>query len=66
MTRVLSTPYGSEVTSAYYYENVKGYNYLLAVIQHPYGEGNTAGKLADAENTGEPALTPRRPCRPLA
>lgn len=45
LTRILSTPYGSETTSPYYYPNVRGFGYVMAVVQHPYGEsdGDKAG-----------------------
>lgn len=46
LTRILSTPYGSETTSAYWYPNVDGHGYLMAVVQHPYGESDE-DKLAD-------------------
>ncbi len=48
MTRILSTPYGSETTSPYWYPDVHGYSYLAAVVQHPYGEPN-AGDPDPAE-----------------
>ncbi|RXJ86315.1 PhoX family phosphatase [Arcobacter sp. CECT 8985] len=40
LTRILTSPYGSETTSPYYYNNIGGHGYLMAVIQHPYGEGD--------------------------
>lgn len=40
LTRILSTPYGSETTSPYIYTNINGFGYLMAVIQHPYGESD--------------------------
>ena len=46
LTRIFSTPYGSETTSAYTYNNVGGHGYIMAVVQHPYGESDT-DKLAD-------------------
>ena len=46
LTRVFSTPYGSETTSLYSYSNVGGHGYLMAVVQHPYGESDE-DKLAD-------------------
>jgi uncharacterized protein len=39
-TRMLSTPYGSETTSTYFYPNINGYAYIAAVVQHPYGESD--------------------------
>ena len=46
LTRIFSTPYGSETTSAYTYNNVGGHGYIMAVVQHPYGESDE-DKLAD-------------------
>ena len=48
LTRIQSTPYGSETTSVYWYENLGGHGYLMSVVQHPFGEpdkttGNTEG-----------------------
>jgi secreted PhoX family phosphatase len=41
LTRVMSTPYGSEVTSPFYYKNIDDtYDYLVTVVQHPYGESD--------------------------
>ncbi|PTW51410.1 PhoX family protein [Rhodovulum kholense] len=47
LTRIFSTPYGSETTSTYWYPNIGGHGYLMAVVQHPYGESDE-DKLADA------------------
>jgi secreted PhoX family phosphatase len=41
LTRIQTTPYGSETTSPYFYPNYHGFGYLMSVIQHPYGEGTT-------------------------
>jgi len=38
LTRIASTPYGSETTSLYYYPNFNGFGYVVFVVQHPYGE----------------------------
>lgn len=46
LTRIFSTPYGSETTSVYWYPNIGGHGYLMAVAQHPYGESDE-DKLAD-------------------
>ncbi|MFO1039471.1 MAG: DUF839 domain-containing protein [Geminicoccaceae bacterium] len=40
LTRILTTPYGAETTSVYAYPNVNGHGYLMAVVQHPYGESD--------------------------
>jgi secreted PhoX family phosphatase len=47
LTRIFSSPYGSETTSAYWYPNLGGHGYLMAVVQHPYGESDE-DKLTDA------------------
>ncbi len=47
LTRILTTPYGSETTSPYYYNNIKGHGYLMTVVQHPYGEGDALTKEKD-------------------
>lgn len=46
LTRIQTTPYGSETTSPYFYPNINGWGYLMSVIQHPYGESDT-DKLSD-------------------
>lgn len=40
LTRILSTPYGSEATSVYHYPDINGWSYLMTVVQHPYGESD--------------------------
>lgn len=40
LTRILTTPYGSEATSVDWYPNVMGHAYLMAVVQHPFGESD--------------------------
>lgn len=40
LTRILTTPYGSETTSPYWYTNINGFAYLAGVVQHPYGESD--------------------------
>lgn len=47
LTRIQTTPYGSETTSPYYYNNIGGYGYLMSVVQHPYGEGDAITKEED-------------------
>ena len=34
----MSTPYGAEATSVDWYPDVNGHGYLMAVVQHPFGE----------------------------
>jgi len=40
LTRIMTTPYGSETTSPYFYRNINGFSYMMAVVQHPYGESD--------------------------
>jgi len=40
LTRILSSPVGAEVTSPMYYRNINGWDYITAVIQHPYNESD--------------------------
>lgn len=49
LTRILSTPYGSETTSPYYYPNINGFGYLMTVVQHPYGESDQGKATSDAD-----------------
>lgn len=37
LTRIVSTPYGSETTSPYWYD-INGFGYMSLVTQHPFGE----------------------------
>ncbi|MCB1764830.1 MAG: DUF839 domain-containing protein [Candidatus Competibacteraceae bacterium] len=41
LTRIQTTPYGSETTSPYFYANVGGHGYIMSVVQHPYGESDS-------------------------
>jgi secreted PhoX family phosphatase len=56
LTRIQTTPYGSETTSPYWYPNINGYGYLMSVIQHPYGESDgemyNEGSSTDRAYTG--------------
>ncbi len=40
LDRILTTPYGSETTSPYWYSDIGGFGYLMTVAQHPYGESD--------------------------
>ncbi|KAG2443999.1 hypothetical protein HYH02_009199 [Chlamydomonas schloesseri] len=42
LTRIFTTPYGSETTSPYWYGNVNGHAYITATVQHPYGESDSS------------------------
>lgn len=44
LTRIQTTPYGSEVTGMYYYPSLNGFGYIMSIVQHPYGESDT-GKV---------------------
>jgi len=46
LTRIQTTPYGSETTSPYFYPDINGFAYLMSVVQHPYGESD-ADKLEE-------------------
>jgi secreted PhoX family phosphatase len=46
LTRIQTTPYGSETTSPYLYPDINGWSYIMSVVQHPYGESDE-DKLAD-------------------
>ena len=56
LTRLFTTPYGSETTSPYFYPDINGKGYLMAVVQHPYGESDqsqlVAGSGDDRAYTG--------------
>ncbi len=56
LTRIQTTPYGSETTSVYWYPNINGFGYLMSVIQHPFGESDStkynAGSSADRGYAG--------------
>lgn len=52
LTRIFSTPYGSETTSPFWYPNINGFGYLMGVVQHPYGESDQ-DKRKDKSNTKE-------------
>ena len=53
LVRIFSTPYGAETTSPYWYPKLggKGWDYITAVVQHPYGESDET-RIGDAANTG--------------
>jgi uncharacterized protein len=52
MTRLLTSPYGAEVTSPYWVPKLGNFGYLLSAVQHPYTEGPGAGRANDPEATG--------------
>lgn len=52
LTRILTTPYGSETTSPYFYRNLNGFSYLMTVIQHPFGESDEDSLQTDEEARG--------------
>jgi hypothetical protein len=55
LTRIETTPYGSETTSLYFINNIKGFGYIMSVIQHPYGEGDALTKEKDMPNMAKTA-----------
>ncbi|GAA0352633.1 DUF839 domain-containing protein [Bowmanella denitrificans] len=50
LSRIQTTPYGSETTSPYWYPNINGWAYLTSVIQHPYGESDGDKDTGTGEN----------------
>jgi len=52
LTRVQTTPYGSETTSPYFYPNINGFAYMMSVIQHPFGESDQDALQVDEEARG--------------
>jgi secreted PhoX family phosphatase len=48
LTRIQTTPYGSETTSPYIYRDINGFGYLMSVVQHPFGESDD-DKLNEAQ-----------------
>ncbi len=52
LTRIQTTPYGSETTSPYWYGNYGGHGYLMSVIQHPYGESDQDKARNPADTMG--------------
>lgn len=48
LTRIQTTPYGSETTSPYFYPDINGWAYLMSVVQHPFGESD-ADKLKEPD-----------------
>lgn len=52
LTRIQTTPYGSETTSPYFYPDINGFAYLMSVVQHPYGESDSDQLEAPAEQYG--------------
>jgi len=55
LTRIQTTPYGSETTSPYWYPDINGWSYMMSVVQHPYGESDSdkdTGRGETAAYTG--------------
>jgi uncharacterized protein len=48
LTRIFSTPYGSETTGVYFYPDINGFAYIKAQVQHPYGESDVEKLEGDA------------------
>ncbi|MFZ2225272.1 MAG: hypothetical protein WAV26_11380, partial [Candidatus Deferrimicrobium sp.] len=51
LTRIETTPYGSETTGVYFYPNIHGWAYIMSVIQHPYGESDSDQTTPGSEAT---------------
>lgn len=56
LSRIESTPYGSETTSPFFYPNINGWGYMMSVVQHPYGESDQS-KAGDPASEGSHAYT---------
>lgn len=50
LTRIQTTPYGSETTSPYYYTDVNGFGYMTSVVQHPFSESDQDQLANEDEN----------------
>jgi secreted PhoX family phosphatase len=48
LTRIATTPYGSETTSLYYYPQINRFGYIVTVVQHPYGESDQSKVSSDS------------------
>ncbi len=64
LTRIQSTPYGSETTAAYWYPDINGWGYLSSIVQDPFGdakdmpEGVMAQIPADATRSSVGVIGP--------
>lgn len=45
LTRIQTTPYGSETTGTYIYNNIGGYGYMTSVVQHPFGDEDSSKRV---------------------
>eukprot|EP00939_MAST-03C_sp_MAST-3C-sp1_P004710 g4710.t1 len=54
LARVLTAPYGAEITSTYFYDSLAATacSFLMTVVQHPYGESNTEAYNSEPRATG--------------
>jgi secreted PhoX family phosphatase len=52
LTRIQTTPYGSETTSPYFYPNINGFGYMMSVVQHPFGESDQDALEVPEESRG--------------
>jgi len=52
LTRIQTTPYGSETTSPYFYPDINGFSYMMSVIQHPFGESDSDALKVPQEARG--------------
>ncbi|EFN54710.1 hypothetical protein CHLNCDRAFT_135376 [Chlorella variabilis] len=51
LQRLLTTPYGAEVTSPYWFPNINAHAYVMAAVQHPYEDPYDV-KLGEPESSG--------------
>lgn len=40
LTRIQTSPFGSETTSVFWYPDINNHGYMMSVLQHPYGESD--------------------------
>jgi secreted PhoX family phosphatase len=52
LTRIQTTPYGSETTSPYIYPDINGFAYMMSVVQHPFGESDQDALKVPGEARG--------------
>lgn len=61
LTRTMTTPYGADATSVDWYPDVNGHGYLIAVVQHPFGESDEdklTGPADACDHVGYPGPFP--------
>ncbi len=58
LTRIQSTPYGSEATGTYWHPDINGWGYLTSVIQHPFAKANAVPKELYKQISAEQKRSP--------